>query len=302
MAHISRRRHGELVQALFNLLKEHPDGLKAGDALRLLRERVTLTEYEKGAFNSGGDRFDTIVRFATVDTVRAGWMIKHQRVWTVTAEGMKALMQYPDPEEFFRTAALIYQQWYKAHKAVSEDTGSTDDTDELPIEDNARDTTVTFEAAEEQARDAIEKHIQAMPPYEFQELVADLLRGMGYFVSDIAAPGKDGGVDIIAHTDALGTQGTRIKVQVKRQQASTGGPEVKSFVANIGQHDCGIFVCTGGFSRDAKEFVRGHETKRIMLIDMERLIELWTEFLPKLSEQARQRMPLTPIYFLTPIL
>ena len=52
-----------------------------------------------------------------------------------------------------------------------------------------------------------------MDAYDFQKLVADLLKAIGYHVSWIAPPGKDGGVDILAYTDALGTQGPRIKVQ-----------------------------------------------------------------------------------------
>jgi predicted Mrr-cat superfamily restriction endonuclease len=37
---------------------------------------------------------------------------------------------------------------------------------------------------------------------------------MDYYV---APPGPDGGIDLIAHTDPLGTTGPRIKVQVKRR-------------------------------------------------------------------------------------
>ena len=38
-------------------------------------------------------------------------------------------------------------------------------------------------------------------PYEFQDLVAALLRAMGYYTPFIAPKGKDGGVDIIAYRD-----------------------------------------------------------------------------------------------------
>ncbi len=42
------------------------------------------------------------------------------------------------------------------------------------------------------------------------------------------------------------------------------------------------------------------ERRKITLIDLERFMNLWTEFYPKLDDQARERLPLTPIYFLTP--
>ena len=76
---------------------------------------------------------------------------------------------------------------------------------------------VTFEMAEE--RPGRDFQVPARhEPYEFQHLVADLLRAMSYHVSWVAPPGKDGGVDILAWPDALGTSPPRIKVQVKRQQ------------------------------------------------------------------------------------
>jgi restriction system protein len=52
-----------------------------------------------------------------------------------------------------------------------------------------------------------------MNPYDFQDLVADLLRAMSYHVTWVSPPGKDGGVDILAWPDALGTRPPRIKVR-----------------------------------------------------------------------------------------
>lgn len=157
-----------------------------------------------------------------------------------------------------------------------------------------------YEEAKEQAQEKIDTFLHAMDAYDFQKLVADLLKAIGYHVSWIAPPGKDGGVDILAYTDALGTQGPRIKVQVKQQQKAVSEPDLKSFMANIGQHDSGIFFCTGGFTRDAENYARSQESKRIMLIDSTKLVQLWTDNIPRLSDQAWQRLPLTPIYFLTP--
>ena len=57
--------------------------------------------------------------------------------------------------------------------------------------------------------------------YEFQDLVADLLRAMDYHIAWIAPPGKDRGIDIIAYTDPLGASVPRIKVQFKHRDQST---------------------------------------------------------------------------------
>ncbi len=73
----------------------------------------------------------------------------------------------------------------------------------------------TLAQIEEQAIDGIIQFINKKNPYEFQDLVAALLRAMGYYTPFISPKGKDGGIDIIAYQDPLGTKTPRIKVQVK---------------------------------------------------------------------------------------
>jgi len=300
MPKITNHRLGELVQQLFRILHKYPDGLKARDALHTLANSVTLTEYERGSYESGR-RFEKIVRFATVDTARAGWMVKDAGIWTITEEGICALKNFPEPLIFHREAARLYRQWHKIHKGNKPSADLIELEGEIEIEDESeKNVSVFYEEAKEQAQISIDGYLHGMNAYDFQKLIAELLQAMGYHVTWVAPPGKDGGVDIIAYTDPLGTQGPRIKVQVKQQQKSVSEPELKSFMANIGQQDSGIYVCTGGFTKDAATFARSQESKRIMLIDTDKLVELWIEFIPKLSDQAWQRLPLTPIYFLTP--
>ena len=302
MALISVQRIGELIQALFRILEKETDGMKAREALAALADAVPLTEYEAGSYESGR-RFEKIVRFATVDTVRAGWLIKDGGVWTLTASGADALRKFKDPAAFYQEASRRYRLWHKQHKGTLSPSPVVADepVDGLEGEDQSeKSVSVSYEEAREQAQEQIDSFLHSMEPYEFQKLVGELLKAIGYHVTWIAPPGKDGGVDILAYTDPLGTQGPRIKVQVKQQQKSVTEPDLKSFMANIGQHDSGIFFCTGGFTRDAENYARSQESKRIMLIDSAKLVQLWTDNIPRLTDQAWQRLPLTPIYFLTP--
>lgn len=221
MAEITRRRTGELLRELFNILMAASEGLRASDALKALADRVTLTPYEADSYDSGGRRFDKIVRFATVDCVKAGWLVKDKGIWTITDEGRKAHAELKDPEAFYRRACKLYAEW-KASQPDSDTppspgtpaSNSTDDT-----ESAAKAVSVTFEEAEEQAWAEISQYLKSMNPYDFQDLVADLLRAMSYHVSWVSPPGKDGGLDILAWPDALGTTPPRIKVQVKRPRA-----------------------------------------------------------------------------------
>lgn len=297
MSSITRRRTGEFLRKLMELLMNEPEGMKASEALEQLRACFVLSEFEQGNMPSGGLRFEVTVRFATVDLVKAGWMQKDKGRWRCTEAGREAYEQHLDPEAFYRRATQLYRQWRESRpeSAVAE---TIIDTPEA--EPSAKSVSITFEAAEEQAWGEISEYLSAMPPYEFQQLVAALLRAMDYHVQWVAPPGKDGGIDIFASVDALATRPPRIKVQVKRQQQAVNVESLRAFLALLGDDDAGLFVCTGGFTRDATELARQQERRKVTLVDMEKLFDLWVEHYPKLKEEARQRFPLRPIYFLAP--
>lgn len=295
MAEVTRRRTGELVRKLFEILISHPDGLQAREALDQLRARVQLTDYEKGTYASGGSRFDQIVRFATVDCVKAGWLQKHRGRWSVTEEGRAAYSAHPDPEAFYRRAIKLYWEW-KSGQPEGEPRGEDEPADAI----SGKAASVTFEQAEEEAWKEIEQYLRGMNPYDFQDLVASLLRAMGYHVSWVAPPGKDGGIDVLACADPLGTRPPRIKVQVKRQAQSVTVDGLRSFMALLGEDDVGLFVATGGFTKDAEEEARTQEKRKVTLVDLERLFDLWVEHYDRLDDAARRRLPLRPIHFLAP--
>ena len=295
MPEVSMRRRGEIMRALFDLLHSESDGLRASVALGKLADRLPPTAYEAGEYASGGRRYEKIVRFTTVPFVKAGWLAKESGRWFATGTGRAAFAKFSDPEKFVRTAFQVYRQWKKA-QIVDED-----DDDEVPEVETAAAAGITLEQAEERAWDEIERYLANMPPYEFQDLVAELLRAMGYHVGWIAPPGKDGGVDILAFTDPLGTRTPRIKVQVKRQQQKVAVDGLRSFLALLGNDDVGIFVNAGGFTKDASDEARSQTTRRVTLIDLERFVKLWTEYFQKLGEPAQRKLPLQAVYFLAPV-
>jgi len=290
-------RTGIHIRRLFEILAQHSDGMPAAKALELLADQSELTPYEQGTYASGSRRFEKIVRFGTVDCVKAGWLLKNKGVWSVTDTGRKAMASFPNPEAFYREALRLYRKW-RASKGSTELTGALEEISEE--EAASAEASVTYEQAEEQAWNDIEAYIGAMPPYEFQDLVADLLKALGYHIAWVSPPGKDGGVDIIAHTDPLGTQKPRIKVQVKRVAQKIDLQTLNSFLAIIDADDVGLYVSTAGFTKDAENTARTQTGRKITLIDLERLVDLWIGASSKLDDRARRRLPLSPIYFLTP--
>jgi restriction system protein len=289
------RRQGELVRTVFEVLWDKPEGMPAKDVLEHLPSKLEFSDFELGSYPSApqSPRYHKITRFATIATVKAGWLEKRKGIWRLTDEGRHAYEAHKDPEKFFREAYKRYQEW-RASRPRPE-------PHEEDIEERAEHVRITFEQAEEDAWQEISEFLGGMPPFDFQELVAELLRAMGYHVSWIAPPGKDYGVDIVAHTDPLGATAPRIRVQVKRRADSSVNVEgLRAFMSVLGPDDLGLYVSAGGFTRDAMDEARMQERRKITLIDLEKFFDLWVEHYEKLSEDARRRFPLKPIYLLAP--
>jgi restriction system protein len=294
MAEVTIQRYGELSRGVFAILMDKPDGMPAQQVLRDVEASVPPTPFEQEDYPNrpGVRRYPKHVRFASISPVKAGWLVKDKGQWSLTDEGRVAYSSFADPEAFQREANRLYYAWKK---------GQPDEKQSEEEEVPGDVATASFEEAEEAAAADIRDYLSRMPPYEFQNLVGGLLRAMGYHVLWVAPPGPDRGTDIIAHTDPLGTSSPRIKVQVKRQAESKIGREgISSFVGTLGSEDVGIYVSAGGFTSEAEREARSQEQRRLTLIDLGRLVELWIEHSPKLDEADRQRLPLKPIYFLSP--
>ena len=234
------------------------------------------------------------MRFFSINTVKAGWLLKQKGLWYLTGEGKAAYEKYPDPEAFMKEAIRLYREWAKSQPAVDSDDGT------VSAQGDAPDAAAVLEEAEDASKSAIEAYLSSMNPYEFQELVASLLRAMGYYVDWVAPPGADGGIDVVAYSDPLGAKGPRIKVQVKRHAAKQSVSEMRSFAAVLADDDVGIFVNTGGFTSGAEFEARLQQKRKITLLDLRRVVELWTEHYAKLYESDRERLPLRAVYYLAP--
>ena len=117
------------------------------------------------------------------------------------------------------------------------------------------------------AHEFIKDKILKLDWEEMQELVAGILRAMGY-KTVVSKKGPDMGKDIVASPDGLGLEEPRIKVEVKHRKGSMGRQDITSFTEGLrGQK--GIYVSTGGFTKNAK-FEADRSTTPITLINADR--------------------------------
>jgi len=299
MAEITTRRQGEIVQTLFGVLADAPDGLQAKEAIARVEARMALTPFEQATFpkNPQLTRFPKILRFSTINCVKAGWLRKRSGIWTLTDEGRSALAAFPDPEALFKESRRLYKAW-KASQVDDEDAVSPASDAEPAAADESLIAAANLEEAEEAARADILDYMGAINPYDFQDLVGKLLDAMGYHVVWIAPRGKDGGLDLLAQGDPLGVNGPRIKGQVKRRpDHKTTQEELRSFLSLIEPHDVGVYISLGGFTADASTLAR-HTSRRVTLINGDDLLDLWVEHWAAIDEEGRQLLPIKAVYFL----
>lgn len=290
-----RPRRPEYLKAVIDVLHESGGELTHREVMDEVTKRLNPTEFEMERHaKTGNYRWWASLSFDSIRLVKAGWLRKKRGKWYLTEEGAKQIQL--SPEELFRKSRELYLEW-KQQQHVA--TASSDFNDESDDVENA--SAVTFEAAVELAESGIREHILKKDGYDFQDLVAALLRGMGYHTPFVAPPGKDGGIDIIAYRDPLGMQEPRIRVQVKhRPGTKAGARDIREFISLLNkQGDSGLFVSSAGFSADAKSEIR-HSNVHIEMMDLEDLIAHWEDVYDRLSEDDRSLLPLRKIAFLAP--
>ena len=299
---ITQERLGEFVKTALQVLSENDGRLPSRDVIRLAEPKLRPNEHERETLPSGVVRWENALHWYTVDAVKAGWLIKRNGVWYLTDEGKKALSL--DPLTFFKTASQKYKEALIARRGSLsvEVAGKIEERADVAADESAanRSTVTTLENAESLAHAEFERYIDALGPYEFQNLVAALLRGMGYYTPFVAPRGKDGGLDILAYRDPLGSTAPRLKVQVKHRDQKVAINEVRELISLLTKEgDAGLIVSSGGFTSDAEAEIR-RSSRHVEKIDLNDLLEMWDEHYDQMEEEDRRLMPLKKIAFLAP--
>lgn len=161
-------------------------------------------------------------------------------------------------------------------------------------EDDDIATVAVSRQAEETTDDFVVRRILSqLNGYQFEELVAHIMECMGY-TARVTPKSGDGGVDVIAHMDALGFQPPIVKIQCKRSTAQHGSAEVNQLLGTLGEGEFGLFISLGSFSRAAIELERNRP--KLRLIDGEGFVSMILEHYGKLSPRYRSIVPLKLIY------
>lgn len=279
--------------AAMTILSKNGGSMPVRELMLEVEKTVVLSDWEKEVLeNTGNIRWQSIMHFSSVDYVKAGYLLKKKGHWTITPEGEEVIKL--GAEKMQDKAQQQYREWRASkERAIEPQTTATEET-----EDPVKEAIIELENLEEQANNGIRDYIRGKNPYEFQDMVAALLKAMGYYLQSVAPKGKDGGVDIVAYVDPLGAQTPRIKVQVKhRPEAVIGASDIRALLGILRSGDIALFVTSGVYSPDAKS-TAASSREFIRLIDGDEFIEMWQNYYDKMSDDDKNMLPLKRISFL----
>lgn len=170
-----------------------------------------------------------------------------------------------------------------------------DATEDLDLQDEPEALVDPWEDIENEALERIKDLIAQLDPSEMEDLVAGILRAMGY-KTQVSPAGPDRGKDIIASPDGFGFENPRIVVEVKHRKNAMGSSELRSFLGGRHDGDRGLYVSTGGFTRDAK-----YEAERaripFALWTLDDVVRALMEHYDATDSETKRLVPLKRLYW-----
>jgi restriction system protein len=165
-----------------------------------------------------------------------------------------------------------------------------------PVQDEATEVDALLKDVQAKAFEFIKDKVSRLDWEEMQELVAGVLRAMGY-KTRISPSGSDRGKDIVASPDGFGFESPRIVVEVKhRSGTAMGSQDVRSFLGGRHKDDKGLYVSTGGFSREAR-YEADRASIPVTLMDLDDLVKALLEHYEKIDVDTQRLIPLRKVYW-----
>lgn len=210
---------------------------------------------------------------------------------------LKVLSQYPEFQQFRSRTST--------DEPTAPATSISPATLDLPLSALSPEEQLesSYQVLRQQLGQALLANILKSPPDFFEQLVVDLLVAMGYGGSRVDAghaigQSNDGGIDGIIKEDRLGLD--IVYLQAKRWESPVGSPEVRNFTGSLEGHGAqkGVLITTSKFTREATEFAKRLQAKKLVLIDGALLAELMMDFGVGVSRVATYTVQkIDPDYF-----
>lgn len=148
---------------------------------------------------------------------------------------------------------------------------------------------------ESQALERIKDRVNELDWDDMQQLVAGILRAMGY-KTQISPPGSDRGKDIVASPDGFGFEHPRIVVEVKHRKEQMGSQEIRSFLGGRHKDDRGLYVSTGGFTKYA-QYEADRASIPLAMWTLDHVVRALIEHYDATDAETKRIVPLKRLYW-----
>lgn len=167
----------------------------------------------------------------------------------------------------------------------------------VPVVENEAEEVIADPLAdiESQALERIKDRVNELDWDDMQQLVAGILRAMGY-KTQVSPPGSDRGKDIVASPDGFGFEHPRIVVEVKHRKGQMGSQEIRSFLGGRHKDDRGLYVSTGGFSKDA-QYEADRASIPLAMWTLDHVVRALIEHYDATDAETKRIVPLKRLYW-----
>ncbi|SDT89121.1 restriction endonuclease [Halopseudomonas salegens] len=146
-----------------------------------------------------------------------------------------------------------------------------------------------------QALERIKDLVSELDWDDMQQLVAGILRAMGY-KTQVSPPGSDRGKDIVASPDGFGFEHPRIVVEVKHRKGQMGSQDIRGFLGGRHKDDRGLYVSTGGFSKDA-QYEADRASIPLAMWTLDHVVRALIEHYDATDAETKRLVPLKRLYW-----
>ena len=263
----------ELRRPILEFANDSAGPLTRQQFVERLTDQFLLTESDLQEKVPSGNqtRMENRTNWAMTDLKLAGLIDNPQRnQWSITQKGRAFLANHHGIIE-----SIDLQKLWPESQDIPEisETGASASVDITPDEQIAKSHEQHLKMLSGEILDSV----KGISPSDFERLVVELLKKMGYGDGRVVGESGDQGIDGILNQDALGLE--KIYIQAKRYTSTqVGEPEIRNFSGSLVAKGAskGVFITTATFSKSAGEKARviSQGNQFIRLIDGPELAQM----------------------------
>ncbi|MEO1030477.1 MAG: restriction endonuclease, partial [Bacteroidota bacterium] len=131
------------------------------------------------------------------------------------------------------------------------------------------------------------ERIQEMDPFQFEFLVAELLRKIGYENVEVTKRSGDKGIDVKGNLTVGGLTNVKTVIQVKRYKKGNNisGRYITQLRGSAEVDQRGLIITTSDFTKDAKNESKAMNKMPVALVNGEKLIDLLFQYKVGVKEE-----------------